>query len=239
MAKEVGFLHGPFTFVRGDRKVLVLKTLKDFVENRDMFFPTVGKDADVVDVDLDVIAKVSEDFFHELLTEVWGLLNSHRETTIAKFAKRRSDNAKIAGKLVEFESVKTHRDVKFCEILVAFASSKNIFDPWKGINAAIHLRIKRTKVRDHSDSSILFRNGEMRSGPLSGTNSFENADIDKPKQFLFKGVMDIARDRIMTMMCRFGIGHEIEMQLFVRIGTQDAIKDAPAFQPHTKKILLL
>ena len=124
MAEPFHFFNGPFTFGRVNGEVLVLKTLENFGQDVYMFFPRTGEDANVVNIDFDMVTEVLEDFFHDLLTKIMRLFDTHRQTTVTEFAKRRSNDAKIAGLFIKSKGIETHGNIQLCEIFVASKGGK-------------------------------------------------------------------------------------------------------------------
>jgi hypothetical protein len=63
--------------MRVDIEDFVLNTGKNSTKDVHMGLPIIRKNSNVVNVDINVDLKVTEDFFHDFLTEFWGLIYSH------------------------------------------------------------------------------------------------------------------------------------------------------------------
>jgi hypothetical protein len=100
-----------------------------------MIGPRIGKDSNVINVNINFITVVKE-VLHDLLSNVGGLFDSHWQAIVSVVAKGCTYGTKFLGRFIQFKSVVLHGHVKFGEVLVSISLLENIVDSWQSVDFA-------------------------------------------------------------------------------------------------------
>jgi hypothetical protein len=76
MTKGISFLYSPLVFILVDREAFFLKAGEHTTKEGHMRLPNIGEKSNVVNIDVNFIAQVTEDLFHDFLTEIRGFFTT-------------------------------------------------------------------------------------------------------------------------------------------------------------------
>ena len=246
MAKKVRLLHAKLTLQRVNGETLVLEPLTNLVEDFHMRLPIFGKDTNVINVHLKIVGQILEDLFHNLLSNVRRLVNTHRKLVITVKTERSCNGTQFLGRIIQLEGVELHRDVQLGQKLIPGSASKNVTNARNGVRLTTQALVKPSEVQDPSDTWDSFPrkkflgNDKRSSDPFGTSSRRENTNLHKSIQFVLESTAMHMRHRVssrITMRCSIRL--EIQMYLLIRVRTELVVKQLQIFLQHVSQIILL